>query len=172
MGRTFVGFGFGAIQTGLFLYEAQRSGNFDRLVVVEVLPDVVDAVRNQGAFSLNIATAFGVAQETVDGVEIFDPGNPEDHSLLLSAISEASAIATALPRVDFYEKGCPSIADLLGKGLKLRLERSESETCAIYTAENHNRAAERLAAAVHQRMDDDASAHVTATCCFLNTVIA
>ena len=32
---TFVGFGFGAIQAGLFLYEAYRSGNFGRLVVAE-----------------------------------------------------------------------------------------------------------------------------------------
>jgi len=37
--KTFVGFGFGAIQAGLFLYEAYQSGNFGRLVVAEVLPD-------------------------------------------------------------------------------------------------------------------------------------
>jgi len=43
--RTFVGFGFGAIQAGLFLYEAYQSDNFGRLVVAEVLPDRVDAVR-------------------------------------------------------------------------------------------------------------------------------
>jgi hypothetical protein len=30
--RVFVGFGFGAIRGGLFVYEAFRSGNFDRLV--------------------------------------------------------------------------------------------------------------------------------------------
>ena len=41
--RTFVGFGFGAIQAGLFLYEAFRSGGFARLVVGEVAPDAVDA---------------------------------------------------------------------------------------------------------------------------------
>ena len=34
--KTFVGFGFGAIQGGLFLYEAFRSGKFGRLVVAEV----------------------------------------------------------------------------------------------------------------------------------------
>ncbi len=33
--RTYVGFGFGAIQAGLFLYEAFQSGNFGRLVVAE-----------------------------------------------------------------------------------------------------------------------------------------
>ena len=39
--RTYVGFGFGAIQSGLFLYEAYRSGKFQRLVVAEVIPEVV-----------------------------------------------------------------------------------------------------------------------------------
>jgi hypothetical protein len=38
--HTFVGFGFGAIQAGLFLYEAWRSGNFDRLFVAEVIPSM------------------------------------------------------------------------------------------------------------------------------------
>ena len=46
--RTFVGFGFGAIQSGLFLYEAHHSGQFRRLVVAEVVPDVVGAVRRDG----------------------------------------------------------------------------------------------------------------------------
>lgn len=43
--RTFVGIGFGPIQSGLFLLEAHRSGNFDRLVVAEIVPEIVDAVR-------------------------------------------------------------------------------------------------------------------------------
>ena len=54
--RTFVGFGFGAIQSGLFLYEAFHSGAFRRLVVAEVLPEVVEAVRREGgSFCVNIA---------------------------------------------------------------------------------------------------------------------
>ena len=36
MSRTFVGFGFGAIQAGLFLAEAHLSNNFDRLVVADI----------------------------------------------------------------------------------------------------------------------------------------
>ena len=46
--RTFVGFGFGAIQAGLFLHEAHRAGRFRRLVVAEVVPEVVAAVRRSG----------------------------------------------------------------------------------------------------------------------------
>jgi hypothetical protein len=46
---TFVGFGFGPIQAGLFLAEAfQLSGAFHRLVVAEVVPAVVAAVRAAG----------------------------------------------------------------------------------------------------------------------------
>ena len=49
--KTFVGFGFGAIQAGLFAYEAGRSGNFRRLVVAEVMPETVEALRNaQGRY--------------------------------------------------------------------------------------------------------------------------
>ena len=59
--RPFTGFGFGAIQAGLFLYEARRSGNFDRLVAAEVIPEVVEAVRtNGGTYGLNIATRTGI----------------------------------------------------------------------------------------------------------------
>jgi hypothetical protein len=54
--RTYVGFGFGAIQAGLFLYEAFVSGAFHRLVVAEVLPEVVAAIRKaEGRFCVNIA---------------------------------------------------------------------------------------------------------------------
>ena len=48
--RTYVGFGLGAIQAGLFLYEAFHSGNFRRLVVAEVLQDVVTAIREADGF--------------------------------------------------------------------------------------------------------------------------
>jgi len=44
MGKTFVGFGFGAIQGGLFLPEAYRSGNFSRLVVSEIDSATVEQI--------------------------------------------------------------------------------------------------------------------------------
>ena len=43
--HTYVGYGFGAIQAGLFMYEAFESGNFGRLVVAEVVPEVVERIR-------------------------------------------------------------------------------------------------------------------------------
>ena len=52
--KTFVGFGFGAIQGGLFLYEAFRSGQFRRLVVAEVVPEVVASFAVLRAVSASI----------------------------------------------------------------------------------------------------------------------
>ena len=62
----FVGFGFGAIQAGLFLYEAHKSGTFSHLVVAEVRPDVIAAVRaNGGFYSVNVAHRDAVDRKSV-----------------------------------------------------------------------------------------------------------
>ena len=46
----FTGFGFGPIQSGLFVKEAFQSGNFARIVVYEIDAKLVDAVRaNKGS---------------------------------------------------------------------------------------------------------------------------
>ena len=61
MKQTFVGFGFGAIQAGLFLFEAYETGRFDRLVVAEVVPETINKVRqNNGSYWLNVATGKGI----------------------------------------------------------------------------------------------------------------
>ena len=49
--KTFVGIGFGPIQSGLFVSEAYRSGNFDRLTVAEVDESTVRAVRDSGGMA-------------------------------------------------------------------------------------------------------------------------
>ena len=104
--RTFVGFGFGAIQAGLFLYEAFRSGRFDKLVVAEIIPDVVRALNdNGGRYMVNIATASGIEQHEVSGVILYNPKNPHDRDALVNAVAEASEIATALPSVDAFGSG-------------------------------------------------------------------
>jgi len=132
--RTFVGFGFGPIQAGLFLYEAYRSGNFSRLVVAEVKPDIVANVRNTGGrYTINVATRTGIERREVTGVEIFNPQVEPDK--LVAAIGEASEIATALPSVKVF----PHIAPLL---------KHTTAPCVVYTGENHNHAAEILEEAV------------------------
>ena len=153
--RTFVGFGFGAIQGGLFLYEAFRSGNFDRLVVAEVLPEVVAALRRSGGrYRVNVATPTGLEVHEVTGLEALNPKEPADRAALVAALGEASEICTALPSVDFYS----SVAPLLAEGLRT--------PAVIYTAENNNHAAELLEAAV-RRLQPALSAQYQ----FLNTVI-
>lgn len=106
--RTFVGFGFGPIQAGLFLYEAFRSGAFRRLVVGEVLPDVVAAVRDAGGFySLNIAHSDRVEVAKVGPVEIENPASGSDLRSLVEAVAEAEEIATAVPSVQHYVASGP-----------------------------------------------------------------
>jgi mannitol-1-phosphate/altronate dehydrogenase len=143
--RTFVGFGFGAIQGGLFLHEAFRSQNFKRLVVAEVVPEVVAAVRrSKGSYRVNVATRQGVEVHEVRGVEILNPSVPADARALADALADATEIATALPSVEFYQRGDPSIAALIAGALKKKADDNRLPSCVIYTAENHNHAAEIL----------------------------
>ncbi len=171
MSRTFVGFGFGAIQGGLFLYEAFRSGNFDRLVVAEVIPDVVDAVRKAGGkYNVNIALPTGIERQTVSGIEIYNPAVPEDADKLIKALSEADEIATALPSVDFFNRGTPSVAKLIAAGIKLRQDNAGDISSVIYTGENNNYAAEILQKHVEYELGGDNSI-LLRNVQFLNTVI-
>jgi mannitol-1-phosphate 5-dehydrogenase len=142
--HTFVGFGFGAIQGGLFLYEAFRSGNFDRLVVAEVVPEVVKALRGtDGRYQIKVATRTGLVSHKITGVEVLNPNDPADRKVLVEAVSEAHEMATALPSVDFYDKGSASVAAILSEGLARRKDFG-----VLYAAENHNHAAEILEAKV------------------------
>ncbi len=167
MGKTFVGFGFGAIQSGLFLYEAFESGNFDRLVVVEVIPQVVDAVRRNGGYALNVATADGIEQHRITGVEIYNPSVPEDREKIITALAEAQEMATALPSVDFYDRGDVSVANLLAEAVKRKLSDLTLPPAVFYTAENNNHAAEIFDAILKKKVLSDYGARFQ----FLNTVI-
>jgi len=170
--RTFVGFGFGAIQGGLFLYEAFRSGKFGRLVVAEVVPEVVAAVRRaKGRFRVNVATRTGVVVEEVRGVEIFNPTVPADARALVDALAEASEIATALPSVEFYQKGEPSVAGLIAEAIRSKAARKDLPPAIVYTAENHNHAAEILQKLCDDRLDEASRAQAPRLAQFLNTVI-
>ena len=172
MPKTFVGFGFGAIQGGLFLYEAFRSGKFERLVVAEVVPEVVAAVRRaQGCYSVNIATRTGIEVRKVSGVEILNPAVPEDERILSQALAEASEIATALPSVDFFSRGEPSVAGLIARALQAKAARRDLPPCIIYTAENNNHAAEMLQEKCGQGFGPAGLAAVRRSGQFLNTVV-
>lgn len=168
--RTFVGFGFGAIQAGLFLYEAFRSKNFERLVVAEVVPDMVAAVRRaRGCYRVNIATPTGIEVQEVRGIEILNPTVPADAQALARALAEASEICTALPSVDFFSKGEPSVARLIADAVQRKAADAGLPQCILYAAENHNHAAEILQELCEGMLARVADARRSTQ--FLNTVI-
>ena len=170
--RTFVGFGFGAIQAGLFLYEAYQSGHFGRLVVAEVLPDRVEAVRRaQGCYWLNIAQADHIERVAVGPVEIYNPAVEADRKRLIAAIAQAREIATAIPSVRLYATaGAGSLHRVLAAGLRQKA-RQRGPRAVVYAAENHNHAAEILAEAVWDEIPGGEQADVRGRVRFLDTVI-
>ena len=167
--RTFVGFGFGPIQTGLFIHEAHASGNFGRIVVAEVLPGIVSAVRDAGGLvEINVAHESGVESRTLGPVEILDPGVAADRARLIEAVRQASEVATAVPSVRHYSwRGEASIDALLARGLATR----EGHPLLVYAAENHHRAAGILRDAVRRQMASSGSCEVDSRAIFVNTVI-
>jgi mannitol-1-phosphate 5-dehydrogenase len=171
--RTFVGFGFGAIQGGLFLYEAFCSGNFRRLVVAEVLDDVVRAVRRAGGrFAVNIAHADRVEVAEVGPVAIEDPAVEADRARLIEAVAAADELATAVPSVQAYVSPGPgSIHRILAEGLR-RKAVAHGPRAVVYAAENHSHAAEILEEAVLGEVPPAERAAVRSRVRFLNTVIA
>ena len=172
MSKTFVGFGFGAIQSGLLLYQAFRSKQFERLVVAEVVGDVVAALRRaDGCYRVNIATPSGIETAEVRGVEIFNPLVPADAQALARALEDASEISTALPSVEFYAKGTPSVASLLGAAVLYKASHGDAPRAIVYTAENHNQAAEILQKLCEQSLPASSLAAARQSVQFLNTVI-
>jgi len=172
MGKTFVGFGFGPIQGALFLYEAFASKNFSRLVVAEVVPQLVDAIRRCGGkYSINVATRSGTEHRRVEGVEILNPIVSRDAGGLVNAVGAADEIATALPSVAFFEKGTPSVAALLACGFRKKIEDSSLPDCVVYAGENHNHAAEILEKSVLIRMEAHHRDALRNRVQFVNTVI-
>jgi len=170
--RTFVGFGFGPIQAGLFLFEAFRSDNFSRLVVAEVEPDIVHAVRGaRGRFSVNIAHSDHIEIAEVGPLEIEDPGSQSGQRRLVEAVAEAEEAATALPSVQFYTSPSPgSVHRLLAEGLRRKAAR-QGPRAIVYAAENHNHAAEILEASVFEEIPENEREQVSTRVRFLNTVI-
>ncbi len=140
MSATYVGFGFGPIQTGLLLLEAVASGGFDRFVVAEVDSALVQVVRAAGSeVSVNIAGRDGIHTRRLPPVELLNPRVQEEREAIVEAISRADELGTAVPSVDLYAAGGEaSIAGMLARGCRPGRQR------IIYTAENNTYAAEIL----------------------------
>lgn len=170
--RTFVGFGFGAIQAGLFFYEAYRSGNFRRLVVAEVQPGLVkELCDSSGRYSVNVAHQDHIEFEEIGPIEIANPQTQKGAQFLAQRVAEAEEIATALPSIRFYSTESPgSIHRILADGL-MRKAATAGPAAVIYAAENHNTAAEVLEEAVFSLIPKDQRDEVRSRVRFLNTVI-
>jgi len=168
---SFVGFGFGPIQAGLFLAEAHLSHNFHRLVVAEIVPEVVAAVRAAAAFTVNIGRDDAIDRLTVRPVEIYAPHVADDRAHLVAAVADATEMATALPSVQFYAAGSDnSVAQILADGL-LRKAEVDGPPAILYAAENHTHAAELLRTAVLAAIPANRRNRVAAKVQFLDTVI-
>ncbi len=138
--KTFLGIGLGPIQTGIFLLGASKGG-FDRIIVADVDKSLVKALRSdKGLITINIATRDKILQEKIPNIEIYNPTDPADLEKLICIAAESGEIATALPGVKFFA----NIAPWLRKGF----EKEPSCRRFIYTAENHNHAAELLNEAI------------------------
>jgi mannitol-1-phosphate/altronate dehydrogenase len=164
--KTFVGFGFGPIQSGLFLYEAYASGNFSRFVVAEIDKSLVAAVRASGGrYTVNVARKGGIDRRELAGIELFDPAEPDGRRAILDAVAASDELATSLPSVRFYDAGgASSVAGLIAEGLAMR---KRPRPTILYAAENHNHAAELLREAVLKHAPAAALESVE----ILNTVI-
>jgi mannitol-1-phosphate/altronate dehydrogenase len=147
--HTFVGFGFGPIQAGLFAKEAFQSGNFGRIVVAEIDQRLVDAVRsNHGTYAINVATRDRIETVRIDHVELLNPTLPQEAAVLRDVLKQATEITTCLPSVNFFDSGgTAGVAALIADGLRQRT----ADATIIYAAENNNHAAEILADAVVRR---------------------
>ena len=169
-GKIYAGFGFGPIQSALFLYEAYRSGAFSRFAVVDIDERLIAAVRgNGGRYTMNIARPRRIDRATVEGVELFDPTVPREAESFVEAVAASDELCTALPSVDTYTAGGEaSVVKLLARGLRSRSDTAqESLPTVVYTAENNNRAAEILAEQVYPLIPEAIRKNVQ----FLNTVI-
>ncbi len=139
MKKTFLGFGFGAIQSGLMLLEAVKSGNFKRFVILEINEKLVSEIRNAGnSFVVNIATKTGIEKFHINDIEIYNPNDISDIKKIKEAIFDADEMVTAIPSVNFYDVGDNSIAKLLAENINSQKQQ------ILYASENNNYAAEIL----------------------------
>src|SRR5262249_8631471 len=149
-----------------------HSDAFGRLVVAEVLPHVISEIRAaNGQYHVNIAQKDHVERATVGPVSLEDPAVDADRQRLIEAVADAEEIGTTVPSVMYYQSDSPgSLHRILAQGLR-RKAAKHGPRAVIYTAENHNQAAEILEAHVMNELAPDERDSVRANVRFLNTVI-
>ncbi len=138
--KTFLGIGAGPIQTGIFVAGAWHGG-FDRIVLADVDPDLVAAIRASGSITVNTA---GIGAETFDRVEIYNPAVPREAEILAGIAAEAVAVNTALPSTAFYRFVAPWLAAGFAHS---RVPKY------VYASENSTSAAQELRLAVGEFLE-------------------
>ena len=102
----FTGFGFGAIQAGLFTLEALRENVFEQVAVCEISEPLVERVRqNGGLFTINVAHENRIETVELGPVEILNPNCETERELIVERLARSSEAATAVPSVDIYTAG-------------------------------------------------------------------
>ncbi len=145
--RRLVGLGFGAIQSGLFVYEAHRTGDYAPPLVVDVRADLVAGLRaDAGHFRVNIARRDRIDVADVGPLNVADSTVEAEAEQIAQVIASADELVTALPSVDHYCTGAPNSPHLLvAEGLRRRTKR---DPLVIYCSENHRNAAALMREAV------------------------
>ncbi len=145
--RKLVGLGFGAIQSGLFVYEAQRTGDYAPPLMVDVRADLVAGLRaDQGRVRVNIARADRIDVAELGPIEVADSTVTAERECIIEAIAAADEFASALPSVAFYRsEAVHSPHRLLAEGLR---RRTAAQPLIVFCAENHRSAAALLEEAV------------------------
>ena len=166
MNHVLAGFGFGPIQAGLFAKEARESGRFSEIVVAEVDPALVAAVRANGdRYDVNVAYADRVEVVRVEGVTLLNVNVADDLWRLRDVLGRATEVVTSLPSVAFYARGGDTgVARLVAEGLRV----CGAGQTVVYTAENNNHAAEILERDV-KAVSGEGTGHRPVQ--YLNTVI-
>ena len=168
--RRLVGLGFGAIQAGLFVYEAQQTGVYAPPLVVDVRADLVAGVRAAGGrFRVNVARSDRIDVAELGPVHIADSSFAEGRARIAEAIAVADELCTALPSVAFYRTESPNSPHLL---LATALQaRTASHPLMVFCAENHRSAAALLGEAVLDVVEAGQRDLVRARVRFADTVI-
>jgi len=133
------------------LYEAIKSGNFDRYIILEVNAGLVRAIRDANYIMyINTATENGIIKTKISDFEIYNPQDVTERKNIESAIIQADEMATAIPSIDYYDNGNEnSIINLLARSVNPDKPR------ILYTSENNNYAAEILWDKIQSKTEKD-----------------
>jgi len=141
--RTFVGFGFGPIQAGLFLYEAFRAGNFDAWWWPKSPPGWWMPSGGRGRLHAEYRRRLRGSDRQDHQREVLNPTVPADAAALARALADARRSAPRFPALRFHQ-GQPLHSGPASLGAPAKLADTSLPACVVYAAENHNHAAELL----------------------------